>query len=103
MLAADDSEPIETVKGSCAGQASRRAKEGTYFLRDDGNGVVKLTDDESDGFTLKKDVLYTNQDPRIEYKRSVDWGLLWRWTKFRSFVKGSLDIAKLWLSKARKS
>jgi hypothetical protein len=94
MLVANDSEPMESVKGSCAGEASKMAKEGTYFLRDVGKGVVKLTDKESNGSELKGEVAYTSQDPRMEYNRSVDWGILWRCVRVRGFVKGALDSVK---------
>lgn len=91
MLAANDSEPMESVKGSCAGEASKMAKEGTYFMRDVGKGVVKLTDKASDGSGLKGEVTYESQDPRMEYNRSVDWGILWGFLRVREFMKGVLD------------
>jgi len=98
---ANDSEPIESVRGSCAGEASRIAKLGTYFLGDIGKGVVKLTDKESNGSELKGEAIYTSYDPRIEYNRSVDWKILWRFVRVKKYVRGVLDTFRFRRSQRR--
>jgi len=67
MLVANESGPMHSVKGSCAGEASERAKKGIYYLRDAGTRGVELTDQGNEGFPLEKGRTYKSRNPRLVF------------------------------------
>jgi hypothetical protein len=53
MLADNESDLIESVKGNSAGAASQRVEEWTYYLRDARKTALKKADKPKSGATLR--------------------------------------------------
>lgn len=82
MLLANQSDTMESAKGSVGGVISRKASEGRYYLRESTNGEpsLVLVDDSAtpqDTRDISKTKTYTNEGHAIIAFRTVDWQF-WR-------------------------
>lgn len=82
MLIANQSNTMESAKGSVGGVISQKAAEGRYYLREsvrDGEPSLVLVDSQAyqDTNGIKKTKKYTNEGHGIIASRMVDWKV-WR-------------------------
>lgn len=82
MLIANQSNTMESTKGSVGGVISQKAAEGRYYLREsvrDGEPSLVLVDSQAyqDTRDIKRTKTYTNEGHGIIATREVDWKI-WR-------------------------